>query len=709
MSADSSRAVIEEVKRVTDIAAIIGRRVQLRRTPNGFVGLCPFHNEKTPSFNVKASDGFYHCFGCKASGDVFTWLEKIEGLEFREALEQLAAAAGIELPTYQPSGVNAAQRERQQKLMAVTAAAAAFYHERLLNGPDAQDARDYLKSRGFDGTIARKYQLGYAPTSVDGVQKALSEFGAELLSQAGLTRSRAGEPQAEDVFRDRLIVPIADRRGAVVAFGARVMPDGRGPKYLNSPTTPIYDKSSVLFNLHQAIPAIRQRGSVIVCEGYTDVMGFGLCELDNAVATCGTAFTENHVRLLEKHTKRVLLAFDADTAGESATSSFQRWEVEYDLEVAVVEMPAGSDPGDLAVSDPDRLRQLVDGARPLLDFLVHRLLGSLTIRGPMERSHAADAVAELFAPYPSDLVAGTDLQPAVDKLEMTVDDLRERVGAARERWKAARETRARAEAGSRGRARAPEAYDAPPFDDAALYEDGGSPPSGDVGSYDPAESGAYDNLAEPPTGPGSSGGAPSVRGTSSGRVQRGAPGRGLSPNEVMAMRALIDFPDDYRETMLPELFPSGDLSAIALAAANKPPIGQEAEALDAVTTALAAALDRELRHGPLPNGFDRCAPHAVTAEERKLGRISARHRFDQWIDVLRRGENPDVDEQRTVVHEVVTWFEDVATRQAAASEQSVACEEAGASEQPAPPDINQWRAELVALVGRQPTASPASS
>ncbi len=677
MSPDQSRAAVEQVKRATDIAAIISRRVQLKRTSSGFVGLCPFHQEKTPSFNVRTADGFFYCFGCKKSGDVFTWLEEMEGLGFREAFEQLAAAAGIELPHYTGGGVSPTQRERQRKLLEVTAAAASFYHERLLRSPDAQAARDYLKSRGIHSPVAKKYQLGYAPTSVDGVQRALDGYPAEHLAAAGLTRSYAGSGDTEDAFRDRLIIPIADRRGAVVAFGARVMPDGRGPKYLNSPATPIYDKSSVLFNLHQAIPAIRRRGDVIICEGYTDVIGFGMCELDNAVATCGTALTENHVRELSRHTKRVLLAFDADAAGETATSSVQRWEVAFDLEVAVVEMPVGADPGDLAVSDPERLVELVERARPLLDFLLHRLLASVKIGSPIERGHAADQVADLFAPYPSDLVATTDLQPAVDRLEVSIDDLRKRIAEARDKAKAQRRT---AGGASRGVGALPSEppSDAPPpeepsLDHAYLDEDVTPPHSGATQSYDPADSGAYDDVGE----------------QHSRRAPASAPGAEPPKNEVRTLRALIDFPDECRPLMVPEMFSSADLNAVILAAKNQPPIEKPAEAQDAVTTVLAAALDRELRQPPLRNGFDRCAPNATTEDDRKRDRGRATQFFRPWIDVLRRGESPDLEEQRDVALEVVQWFEDVAARQA---------EAAGDDAELAPPEVEQWRSDLLALV-----------
>ncbi|MFM9226594.1 MAG: DNA primase [Actinomycetota bacterium] len=310
---------IARVRSATVLSDIVAPHVQLRRTGRSQVGLCPFHGERTPSFNVTDETGRYMCFGCGAKGDVFNFIQQMEHLDFVGAVERLASRAGIELRY--TSGGDLGERKRRKELHALVDKAAEWYHERLLEGPDARAARDYLRARGLAGDVARSFRLGWAPEDWDQLCRALDAPSA-LLTEAGLGFvNKAGRLQ--DFFRARVLFPIFDDKGAPVAFGGRILPGSTDPaKYKNSIETPIYAKSRTLYGLNWAKGDIVRQDRVIVCEGYTDVIGFHRSGLATAVATCGTALTEDHVRLLKRFAKNVVLAFDADAAGPGAAERF---------------------------------------------------------------------------------------------------------------------------------------------------------------------------------------------------------------------------------------------------------------------------------------------------------------------------------------------------------------------------------------------------
>ena len=442
---------VQRVREATDLVALIGRRVSLKRVGSRHVGLCPFHTEKTPSFSVNGSDGFYHCFGCKASGDAITFLRETEHLDFADAVEQLAAAANIEL-TYDAPGVQRAN-QRRKELLDLLERAARFYHERLMSSPDAGEARAYLRRRGYDRDTVVKWRLGYAPPLWDALRQHLGA-PADLLGMAGLASQvsrRASSTgveaesqissraeQAPDFFRDRVMFPICDASGRVVSFAGRVLPRSgepppTGPKYKNTVGTPVYDKSKVLYGLHLAKQAARRSERVVVCEGHTDVIGCDLAGISEAVATCGTALTKQHAELLSRSAKRIVLAFDADAAGQTAAERVHQWEREFGLDVFVAALPPGSDPGDLAASNPPALRTALDEAQPLHNFRAERILERAELDSPSGRDRAADEVAAVFAVYPADVLIDTDLEPVARLIPMTVADLRERVESARQR------------------------------------------------------------------------------------------------------------------------------------------------------------------------------------------------------------------------------------------------------------------------------------
>ncbi|MGH9182824.1 MAG: DNA primase [Acidimicrobiales bacterium] len=393
---------IERVRAASDLVAVVGEHVALRRSGSRWVGLCPFHAERTASFSVNGDLGFYYCFGCGAKGDAITFVREVHHLDFVAAVGWLAGRAGVELryDSRQESG----RHRRRAALVEAMGQAVDWYHQRLLDGPDGAAARRYLRSRGYDGDLVRRFRLGWAPDGWDTLCRAL-RLPADLLSDTGLGLvNRRGRLQ--DRFRARVLFPIFDARGDPLALGGRVLPGGSGPKYKNSPATPIYDKGSVLYGLNWAKADVVASGEVVVCEGYTDVMGFALAGLAPAVATCGTALTDRHIATLQSFAaRRVVLAFDADAAGQGAAERLYQWERRHGIDLHVATLPPGSDPADLARDDPAALRAAVVGATPLLAHRLERLLGTVGAEGsPEARARAADGAAALIAEHPNQIV-----------------------------------------------------------------------------------------------------------------------------------------------------------------------------------------------------------------------------------------------------------------------------------------------------------------
>ncbi|HEX2192900.1 MAG TPA: DNA primase [Acidimicrobiales bacterium] len=411
---------IARVRAASDLVQIAGEHVALRRVGRRWVGLCPFHAEKTPSFSVNAEEGLYFCFGCQAKGDVITFVREVEHLEFAEAVERLAARAGISI-SYDDAAVG---RERQRRSVLVDAMAAAveWYHQRLLTAPDAAPARAYLRSRGYDGEVVRAYRLGWAPGEWDALCRAL-RVPLDVLTDTGLGLLNRRHRQ-QDTFRNRIMFPIFDVRGDPVAFGGRALPGGEPPKYRNSPETPLYSKSRVLYGLNWAKGPVVAAGEVVVCEGYTDVIGLARAGVPTAVATCGTALADQHVHTLKNFARRVVLAYDADAAGRAAAERFYEWERRYELDIAVASLPPGTDPGDLAGKDPEALRAAVAGARPFLAFRLEQVLAGADLRAAEGRARAASAALAVIAEHPDDLVRDQYLMEVADRTRIDPDRLR---------------------------------------------------------------------------------------------------------------------------------------------------------------------------------------------------------------------------------------------------------------------------------------------
>jgi DNA primase len=460
---------IGRVRDATDIVAVISQYTQLKRVGQRWSGLCPFHAEKSPSFSVNPTEGLYHCFGCKASGDAITFVREKEQLDFVGAIEFLASRAGLTLRyTDRDEGVG---RLRQAKWFDLTERAADWYHQRLRSSPDAAAARGYLRGRGFDADEVAHFRLGWAP---DGWDLLARHLGApvEDLQATGLGfKNRAGRLQ--DFFRARILFPIFDERGRVVGFGGRKLPDTDGPKYQNSRDSELYNKSRVLYGLNWAKADAVNHGEIVICEGYTDVIGFARAGIPRAVATCGTALTEDHVRHLKRFTRRLVLAYDADEAGQAAADRVYAWEQAHDVEVAVVALPAGSDPDELARTSPETLHAAVGSARPFLDFRVDRVLGAADLRSPESRARAADAALEVVAEHPNDLVRDQYVMQVADACRIDAGRLRERLTTIRRAPRRADPDEGR----SRKRPQQPDRGGHGGGDDAPPYE--GPPPGED--------------------------------------------------------------------------------------------------------------------------------------------------------------------------------------------------------------------------------------
>ena len=411
---------IVAVRAATDIVAVITQYTQLRRVGQRWVGLCPFHAEKTPSFNVNQELGLYRCWGCQVRGDAITFIREVEHLDFVAAVELLAGRAGITL-RYSDQG-EGESRKRRARLVAAVDQAVAWYHERLLSAPDAARARGYLRERGLTGDEVRAFKVGWAPEGWDTMVKAL-RLPNDVLQETGLGFLNRGGRQT-DAFRGRILFPIYDANGDAVGFGGRVMPGGEGPKYKNTPETVLYQKSKLLYALNWSKARIVNDDRAIVCEGYTDVIGFARAGLPAAVATCGTALTEEHVRLLRRYARRLVLAFDADAAGQAAAERFYQWERDHEIEVAVADLPPGVDPADLASSDPARLAQSVEAAVPFLKFRVDRVLGGARLDTAEGRARAAEAALEVIREHPSELVRDQYLMEVAGRCRVEPDQLR---------------------------------------------------------------------------------------------------------------------------------------------------------------------------------------------------------------------------------------------------------------------------------------------
>ncbi|MFQ5340663.1 MAG: DNA primase [Anaerolineae bacterium] len=418
-------SVIDQVKERVDLVDVVSAYVALKKAGQNHKGLCPFHAEKTPSFVVFPHTQTWHCFGaCGTGGDVFTFVERIEGVEFGDALKMLAERAGVELAPRSKAQVERA--EALDRLREINATAARYFHNLLLNSPAGQRARDYLQNRGLMPDAWETFELGYALSEWDALINYLTtkrHYTLTDLAAAGLVSERRDGSGYLDRFRGRLMFPIRDVAGDVIGFGARALTPDDMPKYLNSPQTAVFDKSHVLYGIDRARQAIRRAEQAVIVEGYTDVISAHTRGFENVVASLGTALTEAQLRLLKRYTRRFILALDADTAGSQATlrglevarealdtaavpvptaSGYIRYEDRLDAEIRVLVLPAGMDPDDLIRRDADAWLRLTEVAEPVVDYVFQAQTADLDLSDPKGKSTAVDrllpAIAEIGNP-----------------------------------------------------------------------------------------------------------------------------------------------------------------------------------------------------------------------------------------------------------------------------------------------------------------------
>ncbi|MGH2371243.1 MAG: DNA primase, partial [Chloroflexota bacterium] len=438
--------VIDEIKQRIDIADLVSQTVQLKKAGRGFKGLCPFHQEKTPSFHVYPDQGTFHCFGCSKSGDAFTWLQETEHLDFGEALRRLADRAGVRLPER-----TAPKPDPQAQASAdALADAAAWFHAQLLRAPDAEAARQYLQRRGVKRETAERFGLGWAPDRWDALTGHLRAKGLtpQQIEEAGLALS--GERGLHDRFRGRVMFPIRNPDGTVTGFGGRTLGDGQ-PKYLNSPQTATFDKSATLYALDLAKPGIRKDGCAVIVEGYMDVVlphqeGFA-----NVVASLGTALTERQIDLLRRYTGTIVLALDADAAGQAAT--LRGLEVARQAlaekrrpvpgratrtgylqlsagQIKIAVLQGGKDPDEIVREDPQAWQRLIDSAVPMMDHKVEVELGRVDRSDPQSQAGAVQELARFLVQVPDPIEWDYYVNNIAQRLRLDVRAVRDEVDRA---------------------------------------------------------------------------------------------------------------------------------------------------------------------------------------------------------------------------------------------------------------------------------------
>ena len=376
---------LDELRARTSLSALIGRSIKVTKAGREYKACCPFHNEKTPSFTINDEKGFYHCFGCSAHGDAIRWMTDQRGLSFMDAVKELADNAGMEVPAPDPRAAKVA--EERAGLHDVMAAAQDYFVQSL-QGIEGAGARAYLEQRGLRGDIIQQFGFGFAPDSRNKLREALKQFGDPMLIETGML-IKVDDKEPYDRFRGRLMIPIRDARGRVIAFGGRILGDGE-PKYLNSPDTPLFDKGRTLYNLDKCSPASRSTGRVIVVEGYMDVIALAQAGFTDAVAPLGTALTEQQIEMLWRMTEKPLLCFDGDSAGQKAALRaadrvLPLLKPGHSLQF--VTLPDGQDPDDLLKSSGSpALLALLEASEPLVERLWKSEVAAGALATPEDRA-----------------------------------------------------------------------------------------------------------------------------------------------------------------------------------------------------------------------------------------------------------------------------------------------------------------------------------
>ncbi|MDH5542654.1 MAG: DNA primase [Nitrospinota bacterium] len=391
MALNYSRDVIDRVRESNDIVEVISSHLSLRKSGANFVALCPFHQEKSPSFSVNRSKQIFHCFGCGEGGNVISFVMKFENLTFVEALKELAERGGVQLPS-----ASTGPSEDYSRLYDVNREAAAFFHQQLKEASGSSTVREYVKRRSISDEMLEKFGIGYAPDSWDSLLHHLESkrFSPAEIEKGGLAK-RSSKGNLIDTFRQRLIFPILDEKGRVVAFGGRSLgDDGKGPKYLNSPESPIYRKGRLLFGLSRSAEFIRKSKRVLIVEGYMDLLALAQGGILEVVATAGTAFTGYHCRLLKRYAEEMIMVFDGDEAGKKAAERSTITAMENDIRPKVVLLPEGKDPDDIIRDGgAESFNKTLAEAKPYLSYIIDLACRKHDISTPEGK---ADAIRSLI-------------------------------------------------------------------------------------------------------------------------------------------------------------------------------------------------------------------------------------------------------------------------------------------------------------------------
>jgi len=417
--ADDSK---ERVRDAVDIVDLVSTRTELRRAgANSYFGRCPFHEERSASFHVRPAEKVYYCFGCQASGDVFSFVMENDGTDFPGALELLAGRYGVTLEVADEDPTAAARRQRRERLFSLLERSVGYYERYLWETEEAAPARDYLRGRGLEEDVLRAFRVGFAPSAWDRMLLASRRagFSEEELRAAGLaTRSKKGS--LYDRFRERIMFPLADERGRVVGFGARAMRENQPPKYLNSSDGEVYHKGSQLFGLHLARKEAARAGSVILAEGYTDVLALHQAGLRAAVGLMGTALTEEQVAILARTARTLELALDADRAGQRAMLRAAELADKRDLTLRVVPLPEGADPADLlAVEGAEAMRERVGRSVPFVAFRVDRVLAGADTGSAEGKDRALEELRPIIGSLGASVMREELLQRIAGRLELS--------------------------------------------------------------------------------------------------------------------------------------------------------------------------------------------------------------------------------------------------------------------------------------------------
>ena len=412
---------VEQVKQTVDIVEVISAHTDLRRQGARMVGLCPFHEERTPSFSVDPQDKLYYCFGCGVGGDVIKFVEEKDGLGFVEAVEVLADRYGVELERDQEDPRAEARRARQRRLEQLLERTAAYYANYLWDSKEGAKARQYLADRGLAEATLRNFGVGFAPSAWDKILVAgqRAGFSVEELRGVGLVQRGRGGGEY-DRFRARIMFPIRDRRGRVLGFGGRAMRSDQGAKYVNTSETDVFHKSQLLYGVDRAKAAIAKAGRAVVVEGYTDVLALHQAGVEEAVGVMGTAITGEQVATLSGMVEEVVLALDADSAGQEAMLRAQRVAAGRRMRLRVAAMPAGEDPAEMVAEGggAERFREIVDAAVELAAFQVGLVLERTDVGSPTERDRSLSEVAPILAAMGEGIVREELVRQVADRLDL---------------------------------------------------------------------------------------------------------------------------------------------------------------------------------------------------------------------------------------------------------------------------------------------------